>query len=48
MREVFADGEKQFDAIKKDAYDGISDTYYDVRHQTGYSTWDCVKSLEIV
>lgn len=36
VREVFADGEKQFDALKRDAFDGISDTYYDDRHQNGY------------
>ncbi len=36
VREVFADGEKQFEALKTDAFDGISDTYYDDRHQSGY------------
>ena len=36
VREVFADGEKQFDVLKSDAFDGISDTYYDDRHQSGY------------
>ncbi len=36
VREVFVDGEQQFKALKDDAYDGISDTYYDDRHQTGY------------
>ena len=36
VREVFADGEKQFEALKTDAYDGISDTYYDDRHKSGY------------
>lgn len=36
VREVFADGEKQFNILKDDAYDGISDTYIDDRHQTGY------------
>ena len=36
VREVFADGEKQFDALIMDAYDGISDTYLDDRYQTGY------------
>ena len=36
MREVFADGEKQFDVLKSDAYDGISDTYLDDRYHTGY------------
>lgn len=36
VREVFSDGKKQFDALKADAFDGISDTYYDDRHVTGY------------
>lgn len=36
VREVFADGEKQFKALKTDAFDGISDTYYDDRHRSGY------------
>lgn len=36
VREIFADGEKQFEALKTDAFDGISDTYYDDRHQSGY------------
>lgn len=36
VREVFADGEQQFKALKQDAFDGISDTYYDDRHASGY------------
>ena len=29
VREVFSDGDKQFQALKADAYDGISDTLFD-------------------
>ena len=36
VREVFADGEKQFKDLKMDAFDGISDTYFDDRHASGY------------
>ena len=36
VREVFADGDKQFQSLKSDAYDGISDTYFDDRHASGY------------
>lgn len=36
VREVFADGEQQFSILKADAFDGVSDTYYDDRHQSGY------------
>ena len=36
VREIFADGEEQFQALKIDAYDGISDTYFDDRHASGY------------
>ena len=36
VREVFTDGEKQFNELKDDAYNGISDVYLDDRHQTGY------------
>ena len=36
VREVFADGEQQFDALKDDAFDGIEPTYYDDSHSTGY------------
>lgn len=34
-RETFADGYRQFTALKEDAYAGIEDTYYD-DHATGY------------
>ena len=36
MREVFKDGEKQFEMLKEDAFDGISEVYYDDRHTSGY------------
>ncbi len=36
VREVFADGEQQFDILKDDAYEGIEPTYYDDSHITGY------------
>lgn len=36
VREVFADGEQQFGALKDDAYDGIEPTYYDDNYATGY------------
>lgn len=36
VREVFADGEQQFSALKDDAYDGIEPTYYDDNYATGY------------
>lgn len=36
VREVFADGDRQFEALKSDAFDGISNIYYDDRHSTGY------------
>lgn len=36
VREVFADGEQQFSALKDDAYDGIEPTYYDDSYATGY------------
>ena len=36
VREVFSDGDKQFQALKTDAYDGISDTLFDDRHTSGY------------
>lgn len=36
VREVFADGEQQFSAVKDDAYDGIEPTYYDDNYATGY------------
>ena len=36
MREVFADGEDQFEALKTDAFDGISHVYYDDSFMTGY------------
>lgn len=36
VREVFPDGDKQFSALKDDAFNGISNTYYDDRHKSGY------------
>lgn len=42
VREVFSDGEQQFQALKDDAYDGISTTYYDERHLTGYDRLQAV------
>ena len=36
MREVFADGEEQFESLKADAFDGISHIYYDDSFATGY------------
>lgn len=36
VREVFADGEQQFGALKDDALDGIEPTYYDDSYETGY------------
>lgn len=36
VREVFADGEQQFDVLKNDAYEGIEPTYYDDSYATGY------------
>ena len=35
-RDVFSDGEQQFQALKDDVFDGISMIYYDERHHTGY------------
>lgn len=35
-RETFADGDRQFVALKEDAYTGIEDTYFDEDHATGY------------
>ncbi|MBQ9685252.1 MAG: hypothetical protein IJV41_01725 [Oscillospiraceae bacterium] len=42
VREVFAEGEAQFSALKEDAYEGISTTYYDDRHQSGYERLQAV------
>lgn len=36
IREVFSDGEDQFSALKEDAFDGISQIYYDDSFRTGY------------
>ena len=36
VREVFADGEQQFCALKDDAFEGIEPTYYDDSYSTGY------------
>ena len=36
VRDVFADGDKQFDILKDDAYEGIETTYYDERYRSGY------------
>lgn len=36
VREIFADGEQQFNALKEDVFEGISPEYYDESHPTGY------------
>ena len=36
MRDAFVDGERQFSALKDDAYDGIEMVYFDEDHETGY------------
>lgn len=36
VRDVFADGEQQFQNLKNDAYQGIEMTYYDPSHKNGY------------
>ena len=36
VREVFADGDQQFNALKDDAWEGISPTYYDDDIPNGY------------
>lgn len=36
VRDAFVDGERQFDALKDDAYDGIEMVYLDEDHETGY------------
>lgn len=42
VREIFADGEVQFAALKKDAYEGIETTYFSDRHATGYDRLEAV------
>ena len=42
VRDVFADGEQQFQNLKDDAYEGISPTFYDDRHSTGYERLQAV------
>ena len=42
VREIFADGEAQFKALKKDAYEGIEATYYSDRHATGFDRLEAV------
>lgn len=36
VRDAFVDGERQFFALKDDAYDGIEMVYFDENHETGY------------
>ena len=36
VRDAFVDGERQFDALKDGAYDGIEMVYFDENHETGY------------
>ena len=36
VRDAFVDGERQFAALKDDAYDGIEMVYFDEDHETGY------------
>ena len=42
VRDVFADGEQQFQNLKDDAYEGISPTFYDDRHSTGFERLQAV------
>jgi len=42
VREIFADGEAQFKALKNDAYEGIEATYFSDRHATGYDRLEAV------
>ncbi|EKY00771.1 ABC-three component system protein [Selenomonas sp. oral taxon 138] len=36
VRDAFVDGERQFSALKDDAYDGIEMVYFDEDYETGY------------
>lgn len=36
VREVFADGEEQFNILKEEAYEGITPTYFDDSYPSGY------------
>lgn len=42
VREIFADGETQFKALKSDAYEGIEATYFSDRHATGFDRLEAV------
>jgi len=42
VREIFADGEAQFKALKSDAYEGIEATYFSDRHTTGFDRLEAV------
>ena len=42
VRDTFADGEKQFDALKDDTYEGIEMVYYNDSHETGYDRLQAV------
>ena len=42
IREIFADGEAQFNALKNDAYEGVEATYFSDRHATGYDRLEAV------
>lgn len=37
VRDTFADGERQFEALKDDAFDGIEMVYFDEDYETGYA-----------
>ena len=37
VRDAFVDGERQFDALKDDAFDGIEMVYFDEEYETGYA-----------
>ena len=37
VRDAFVDGERQFDALKDDAFDGIEMVYFDEDYETGYA-----------
>lgn len=42
VREIFVDGEQQFQNLKDDAFEGISPTYYDDRITNGYERLQAV------
>ncbi|MDO4275853.1 MAG: hypothetical protein Q4D16_19465 [Eubacteriales bacterium] len=42
VREVFSDGETQFNVLKNDAFEGIETTYYSDRHPNRYERLEAV------